>query len=81
MIETQISFSSSIALKKNELFLRRVKKLNCYFFQQIVLQSAATLTIGWLYYYGGYCLVSLLVYPVHLASLDLPLALGVHKRD
>eukprot|EP00350_Pseudokeronopsis_sp_OXSARD2_P002694 CAMPEP_0170543434 /NCGR_PEP_ID=MMETSP0211-20121228/2548_1 /TAXON_ID=311385 /ORGANISM="Pseudokeronopsis sp., Strain OXSARD2" /LENGTH=211 /DNA_ID=CAMNT_0010846803 /DNA_START=309 /DNA_END=944 /DNA_ORIENTATION=- len=63
VIETQISFSSSMALKKNETFLRRVKKIYNYFKIQSVIQVTSLVLLFWAYYYSNFSLIALLLYP------------------
>jgi len=68
VIETQISFSSSIALNKNELFHKRIRKLQRYFAIQIVMQTYALVLLTWLFYYANFSLIALLIYPVSFIS-------------
>mmetsp|Transcript_8945 Transcript_8945/g.6713 ORF Transcript_8945/g.6713 Transcript_8945/m.6713 type:complete len:113 (-) Transcript_8945:654-992(-) len=74
VIETQISFSSSLALKKNEIFLRRVKKIYNYFKVLTVLQLSAAALLLYLYQYANFTLLVLLLYPAVGNTIEIFMA-------
>lgn len=64
VIETQISYSSSLTLRKDEVFTRRIKNLEKFILYLIFETVVVTGSLVWLFYYSGFTLVSLLAYPV-----------------
>jgi hypothetical protein len=68
VIETQVSFSSSILLKKNEIFQNRIAKLKIFYASIIVGTIGFTLFTGWLFLHAGFTLVSFLTYPVSTSN-------------
>ncbi len=66
VIETQISFSSSLSLQKDETFHRRLRKLNSLFYYLGLSSVVTNVFIFWLFYYSSYTHLAFLLYPVSL---------------
>ena len=63
IIETQISFSSSILLKTNEIFQSRIAKVRLFYTCLIFGTVIFVGIFSWLFYYAGFTLLFFLSYP------------------
>jgi len=71
VIESQISLSSSLTLRKDEVFQRRTCKVDT-FINYLIVSSICTIAfLSWLFYYSNVTLVLLLAYPAFINLLEL----------
>ncbi|CDW87415.1 low quality protein: e3 ubiquitin-protein ligase amfr-like [Stylonychia lemnae] len=67
VIDTQISFSSALFLRKDENFQRRIKKVDNYFKNVIAYEILTIIILLWLFYYANILLLLLLIEPMNQA--------------
>jgi hypothetical protein len=61
VIDNQISFSSALLLRKDEVFQRKIKKVESYFKYLLLNELALICTLVWLFTYSGFTLLLLLL--------------------
>eukprot|EP00347_Sterkiella_histriomuscorum_P023911 403332960 len=63
VIDTQVSFSSALVLRKDENFQRRIKKVENYYKYLLVNEITINCLVLWLFTYANPCLLMLLMQP------------------
>ena len=92
IIETQISFSSSILLKNNPIFQARVAGVRIFYTCLIGGSGAFGLLTFWLFYHAGFTFLFFLMYPfvmnllklsksVYNFSFQLKHSLSLHEQE